>query len=294
MEGPERGPSHSRGEHEVAMSANVIVAKPKRSQPFPKKGYCSYCGSYGPLTRDHVIPKLLFEQTVHSTLIVPACRACQTGKGKGEQNLWKLVNLDIQGELHPVASKNLPVMLRDELRIQRDLGREGPIATALTSPTVADLVTPTGLFAGQAVGLKWPLEPALNTLRYTARGLYYHRYGRMLDPYSPVEVAYVPYEQRSFFGDLLKRVGWEPAIYMPTLEAGAGELKVARNAGIGDEDPLVLPDAVAVIVPLVTDEDDEPAAWWAVVFNRYVTFLLGTENYAASVASIHKSMQRLS
>ena len=111
----------------------------------------------------------------------------------------------------------------------------------------------------------------------------------MLDPYSPVEAAYVPYEERSFFGGLLNRVGWEPAIYMPTLKAGAGELKVARNAD-GNEDPLILPDAVAVIVPLVTDEGDEPAAWWAVMFNRYVTFLLGTENYAASVASIHKSI----
>src|SRR4051812_18020338 len=154
------------------MSSALSTRSGSRSKPFPKVGCCMLCGTWGKLTREHVVSKLLFQKVAHSTLIVPACKACQTAKGRGEQILWKLINLDIQGELHPVAMKNQAAILRDELRLQRELGRLGPVAKALTTQRFADLQTPSGLFAGQAAGLQWSFAPALNTLRYTARGLY--------------------------------------------------------------------------------------------------------------------------
>jgi hypothetical protein len=239
-----------------------------------------------------VIPKLLFTEIAHSTLIVPACQACQVGKGRGEQNLWKLVNIDIEGELHPVAAANFPAILRDELRIQNDLNRLGPLARAVASPSIVERNTESGLFAGYAVGADWRLEPAINTLRYSVRGLYYHRFGRMLDPYAPVEVAYIPDVERALAGSLLKRMPTEAPTYMPTLETGASELVIIPESADEAQAPIIVPDAVAVIVPFTAESEDEPAAFWGLVFNRNVTFLAGTENYAAVVRNIHRFLNK--
>ena len=79
---------------------------------------------------------------------------------------------------------------------------------------------------------------------------------------------------------------------MPTLEAGASELVIIPESADEAQAPIVIPDAVAVIVPFTVESDDEPAAIWGLVFNRHVTFLGGTENYAAVVSNIHRSLNR--
>lgn len=49
-------------------------------------GFCSYCGAWGMMTRDHVVPK-----SRGGTCIVPACHRCNCSKG--DLDLWQWLQL---------------------------------------------------------------------------------------------------------------------------------------------------------------------------------------------------------
>ena len=84
----------------------------------------------------------------------------------------------------------------------------------------------------------------------------------------------------------------EEPIYMPPMDREPLEL-VFLPEGDGSQESVSVADPVAVIVPFTADMDDEPAALWGIVLNGAVTFVGGTENYAAVVTNIHSMLQDL-
>ena len=53
------------------------------SRPTKKRmGFCCYCGLWGVMTREHVIPGCMLEKSDNTNIIVPACRPCNNAKSQ--------------------------------------------------------------------------------------------------------------------------------------------------------------------------------------------------------------------
>lgn len=67
---------------------------------------CAYCGEVRPATRDHVIPKCLFERPLpQNMLTVPACDECNGRKSLHDDFLRDLLTSDVAGSESPVAQR---------------------------------------------------------------------------------------------------------------------------------------------------------------------------------------------
>src|SRR6188508_2078331 len=69
-----------------------------------KTGTCAYCGTIGPVTDDHVIPRGMFGRPLPSYLpVVPACKDCNNDKSYFDDYLRTVLVYDWESLLHPVA-----------------------------------------------------------------------------------------------------------------------------------------------------------------------------------------------
>lgn len=128
-------------------------------------GPCTYCQRVGPLTRDHVPPKLLFPNPRPSTLVtVPSCRSCNEEAGLDDTHF----RLHIALRDHPDPHPDVEVIRGEALR---DLGRAE--AAGLKQRFLDDM----------ALGQKRTGHPRAyspETVRLarvasrTAKGLYFH------------------------------------------------------------------------------------------------------------------------
>jgi len=100
-----------------------MAKKPKPPGP------CTYCQTVGPLTDDHVPPKLLFSKPRPSNLItVPACFPCNNGAGLDDAyfrlNVAIRENAGEHPNAEPIWKAALKDLTRDEAAGLRELFRE--------------------------------------------------------------------------------------------------------------------------------------------------------------------------
>lgn len=77
------------------------MTEPRRRRRYK---HCAYCGELRPSTRDHVIPKCLFERPLPvKMLTVPACDDCNGRKARHDDFLRDLLTTDIAASESPVA-----------------------------------------------------------------------------------------------------------------------------------------------------------------------------------------------
>src|ERR671926_236820 len=86
---------------------------------------CAYCESTSVTTRDHVIPKCLFERPLPLCMItVPACSVCNMVKARNDIFLRDTLLSDIRSDKHPVAKSIAEgAMLRAFERNQSEVAR---------------------------------------------------------------------------------------------------------------------------------------------------------------------------
>ena len=65
------------------------------------KGICSYCQRKLEMQDEHVVPKSIFVNNNHASIVVPACNDCNRRKGRGEGDLrdWMIIRVGVDG--HP-------------------------------------------------------------------------------------------------------------------------------------------------------------------------------------------------
>lgn len=94
-------------------------------------GECTYCGSVGPLSVDHVPPRCLFGSPTPNDLIkVPACLLCNQGASKDDEYLKTMLVLKDRAGDHPEALAVRPGVFRS-LEMPEKLGLRIAIARTL-------------------------------------------------------------------------------------------------------------------------------------------------------------------
>lgn len=150
-----------------------MVKKPQRPR---RVRTCVYCGkSEEPkgerFTRDHVLPKSLFNVLDRQMITVLACSACQEEKRYGDDDLRDFVNLHYAGAQHPEAQEQL-------LKIAAStLGGHSKIGNAFWSTgQLRERFSEAGLYLGDVVEAPIPgnNRDMFKTLEYIVRGLYFH------------------------------------------------------------------------------------------------------------------------
>jgi hypothetical protein len=197
---------------------------------------------------DHVVPRGLWPARERSNVDfvrVPACRACNVLKSKGENDLIAYSVIDKDGGTHPYASELAPKIGRSIKR-----GRAN-VANAVLSSQMTPLITKNGVYLGDYPSATINNTNMMQTLRMVVRGLYYTDTRTILPPHEDVEVWVIPSHNM-------------PAVFGPM-----GELP--------HPEPRVLGERVFWWVPYIPLDEPTTSAWPMSVYDR-VFFVGATGN----------------
>lgn len=214
-----------------------------------------YCGVGGRLTKDHVIPRSLYERKKLPADLptVWACERCN-GNAKSLDDAWlrDLLVLDMSSHSHPIAKH----IFNDSFKraSQNRTRVQSPIARQIRhgEGNIVSLFSPSGIYIGKGYGLDVPMDRLVRTLSTIVRGLYRAYGGRAL----PREVMF-GVERICDFSGL-------PSILGPLAQAGG----IRKLAGDGE-----VFQCVFAIAP------EEPSfSLWLLSFYNSVLFAVTTDN----------------
>ncbi len=170
------------------------MAKRRRKKP----GYCVQCGGFGPITDDHVPPKLLFPEPKpkpSELIIVPSCSACNNGAGKDEEYFLAVLMFSDAG-VSPAGSalweQRLMRMYRNNLGLRTRIAR---------SFTRLQIVTPAGLLLGHRFALRRDAARFERVINKIVKGLYFFEYKEALAQKVTVESILLNVEQETIVMD---------------------------------------------------------------------------------------------
>lgn len=151
-----------------------------------RRNICVYCNKRRADTRDHVIPKCLFEKPFPPNLItVPTCSKCNGKKSKDDDYLRDYLTMDFAGSTNDTAQrifsgKVMRSVARNRSALAKSVlqeGKEEPIHTK------------GGIYVGHAPTARIDEQRLIRIFDYIVRGLYYdHRKVRVSVRY-PVKVS---------------------------------------------------------------------------------------------------------
>ena len=143
---------------------------------------CVYCGSTGPLTDDHVPPRVVFTEPRPSNLItVPACSACNHRFSRQDEQFASFLSVFVgikTEKTKQLHQKNMKIVAHNKRLRQVIRSRIRPV-----------WVRNEKMIIGTAQGLHWsPDEHDLMIARFI-KALYYHCFKRPLPLHVPVEAS---------------------------------------------------------------------------------------------------------
>jgi hypothetical protein len=182
------------------------VPKRRRKKGEQRQGVCVYCGAQGPITDDHVFPKVIFLVLDEQMITVPACSDCQHTKGLGDRDLRTFIIMDIGGSQHPDAIDMAARMLKESnVRLRNWIQRQ------LESTREVDLITDSGVIVGKAIEFDFNTERIMMAQQMVVRGIYYHEKGAILPPDCPIEIQHIPWNLAfKFIDGILTRTTIKP------------------------------------------------------------------------------------
>jgi hypothetical protein len=152
---------------------------PKMSK-LPRMGNCAYCGDYGVLTRDHVIPRNLFSKPLPGDIpIVYACEKCNLFlKSVYDTDLRDLLLIDKDSSQSSRAQLLYPKFERavtgNRSKMARTMQEDSYPVRLNLQPGVIAYIGNTSPEANRQM-------PKI--LEMIVRGLYHHHTNRILPPY---------------------------------------------------------------------------------------------------------------
>lgn len=139
-----------------------------------RMGFCCYCGFWGEMTRDHVIPRCMLQSSDNTNIIVPACRPCNNAKSQldpivrffsavtpGSNAPERIIDLSI-GSLKHIYKKVLPI---------------------LSSVYPSQYISSEGISHGEHLAFEIPVAFKMGIVMMIF-GLHYHSTGRRLPIHS--------------------------------------------------------------------------------------------------------------
>lgn len=166
----------------------------KRKKGEQRTGTCVYCGAEGPVTKEHVFARRLFEVKDDEMLTVPACQPCNTKKELGDRDLDLYVTMHIGGSQHPDAMAHAERLLeKTNNRTKRWLRR------SLEGATEIDLVTWDGIVLDGGIEFPFDTSRIIWSLEQTIRGLHFHETKIILPPTCSVFVEEIPWSNAPEF-----------------------------------------------------------------------------------------------
>src|SRR4051794_14015953 len=116
------------------------MSKPQRPRPA-----CVYCDAGRATTRDHVVPKCLFDGQIPADAVtVPVCRLCNAAKAQDDTYLRDFLAIDEANFDHPVAQALFGGRMRRAVRHNRS-----EVARAVVTRTeIRPAYTPGGVLIG--------------------------------------------------------------------------------------------------------------------------------------------------
>ncbi len=157
----------------------------------PRIGNCPYCGEYGKLTRDHVIPRNLFSKPLPGDIpIVFACEKCNTLlKSTYDTDLRDLLLVDKESSQSPQAQLLYP-------KFERAVsGNRSKMARAMRENNyLVKLKLEPGVIAYLGYASPEANRQMPKILEMIVRGLYYHHTDRIL----PNDVVFSGMRERNY------------------------------------------------------------------------------------------------
>lgn len=149
---------------------------------------------------DHVVASSFFRKPYPENLVtVPACSTCNRRKAKDDTFLRDALTSDIDANPSEAASTVFEAVRRSSLRDSSEFARLVRIQTLKRVP----LVTPAGLYVGEAHGVTLPHGRIERCLFWIVRGLYFDH---LKEPF-PTDVVYeVRRHPASVFPELLSAI----------------------------------------------------------------------------------------
>ncbi len=168
----------------------------------PRQGICAYCGNFGEVTDDHVVPQCLWPGRVPKDApIVDACKRCNNEeKSRNDTYLRDFLTMDIANEGQPVRERIYPKFIR---AVQRN---QSVFAHHSQRSQLVELVTPGGLFAGYAYGIQLPTQQITKELTTIVRGLYYAYIGKNIGVTLPEATPFEVFRQHNM-DEVIQNIG---------------------------------------------------------------------------------------
>lgn len=232
----------------------------KRKKGEQRKGGCIYCGSEGPITRDHVFPQAIFLELDKEMITVPACKSCQQIKSLGDRDLRLFTTIDVWGGEHPDA----PMMLEKILEKQNDRF-ENWMVRQLVQAVDVDLVTDDGIIVGTISTFEFNTDRIDVAQEMTVRGLFFHEYGLTLPVECPVDVQHVPWNAA-------------PALVSDLDKAAPSSIKSKGNTTVWWKHNTFVGGAPTDTV-------------WQICYNNGVLFLISTGQIAVRIRELREANQ---
>lgn len=133
---------------------------------------CVFCGkdeSYGPMTREHFVPRALWDkERPQLTRTVPAHKACNKQYSDDNEYFRDVLAMEEGAKYHPEVIK-----LHEGTLKRKFERRFGSVRKTLKDLRLRQMITPSGLYVGDAPSFRcnWPrLE---RVLRNVMKGIYY-------------------------------------------------------------------------------------------------------------------------
>lgn len=143
-----------------------------------RQGFCVYCGNYGDVTSEHVIPQCLFAKPRPNNLVtVPCCRNCNSGKSMDDEYLKTVLAMRDITYNHPDVQSLYK-------GVERSLNRPTKISFAryIKNNTVKlNTFTESGIFTGIRTGYNVNFTRINASVEFICRGLYYHEFKKIIN-----------------------------------------------------------------------------------------------------------------
>lgn len=139
-----------------------------------KIGQCVYCGSNGPITKDHIPPGNLFSAPRPNNLIaVPSCFSCNNEASKDDEYFRLVIVSREDTAEHSGAKGVLPATLRAFSKPNK----KGFKKAFFNSIHEFECVTPAGLYLGKGAAYDVKTDRLNCVATRVIKGLFYHHKG---------------------------------------------------------------------------------------------------------------------
>ncbi len=148
-----------------------------------KEEQCVYCGSRGPLSRDHIPPRCVFADPLPADLItVPSCDSCNQSFSKDDGDFRTMLAMEIKASEHPEAEKLQDKIVRSLKRPEK----RGFTRSLFEKSRLVDLFTQSGIYVGKSQTYEADSKRLNKVAERIILGLFWHHVGRRLpDDYIP-------------------------------------------------------------------------------------------------------------